>query len=190
MNRVTGFRGVYGSRLEADGMKSMAAWTTVGVAAFCAASATPSARGADAIERSPAAKIASPAPEAKTVLRHGVFRFHSYPAAWTAAQKTNKPILVYATTSNCPHCVRMIGESYRSPQVSRFVNDSFETVYVDRGEQPELTAKLRVRWFPTTIIVGPNNQVLDVIEGYVDPKMLAQRLQTTFAAHAAATQTR
>jgi len=171
-------------------MRSMTAWTAAGMAVMCAASAGPSAHGAEAIEAPPAAKMASPAPAAKPVLRHGVFRFHSYPAAWTAAQKANKPILIFATTSNCPHCVRMIGESYRSPQISRFVNDSFETVYVDRGEQPELTAKLRVRWFPTTIIVGPNNQVLDVIEGYVDPKTLAQRLQTTFAAHAAATQTR
>jgi uncharacterized protein YyaL (SSP411 family) len=84
----------------------------------------------------------------------------------------------------------MIGESYRSPQVKRFLNDSFETVYVDRAEQPALAAKLKVRWFPTTIIVGPNNQVLDVIEGYVDSAILAQRLQTTFAAHRASTQTR
>jgi thioredoxin-like negative regulator of GroEL len=77
----------------------------------------------------------------------------------------------------------MISEAYRAPQISRFLNDSFETVYVNRTEQPDLAAKLRIRWFPTTIVVGPNNQVLDVIEGYVDSKTLAQRLQTTMAAH-------
>jgi hypothetical protein len=60
-------------------------------------------------------------------------------------------------------------------------------VYVDRAEQPEMTAKLRIRYFPTTIVVGPNNQVLDVIEGYVDSKTLSQRLQTSMAAHEAAT---
>ena len=84
----------------------------------------------------------------------------------------------------------MVGETYRAPQVSRFLNDSFETVYVSRSEQPELAAKLKIRLFPTTIVVGPNNQVLDVIEGYVDSKTFAQRLQTTMAAHAASTQTR
>jgi len=125
-----------------------------------------------------------------TPLRHGVFRFTSYPAAWRAAQKTNRPILVFATAPSCPHCVKMIGETYRSPQVSRMVNESFETVYVDRLEQPELAAKLKVRWFPTTIVVGPNNKVIDVIEGYVDSKTLSQRLQTTVAAESSATQKR
>lgn len=123
-------------------------------------------------------------------LRHGIFKFSSYPVAWTAAQSTNRPILVFATSSNCPHCTRMIGETYRSPQISRFLNESFETVYVDRSEQPDMAAKLRIRMFPTTIVVGPNNEVLDVIEGYVDSKTFAQRLQTTTAAHREATQTR
>jgi thioredoxin-like negative regulator of GroEL len=118
-------------------------------------------------------------------LRHGVFKYTSYGAAWTSAQATNRPILVFATSANCPHCVRMVGQTLQAPQVSRFVNDSFETVYVHRSEQPELAAKLRIRYFPTTIVVGPNNQVLDVIEGYVDANSFAQRLQTSVAMHQA-----
>jgi len=133
----------------------------------------------------PSATLVSTA--AKPKLRHGVFRHSSYPAAWTSAKKTNRPILVFACSPNCPHCVRMIGETYQSPQIKRLVTESFESVYVDRAEQPEMTAKLRIRYFPTTIVVGPNNQVLDVIEGYVDSKTLAQRLQTSMAAHEAAT---
>jgi hypothetical protein len=79
----------------------------------------------------------------------------------------------------------MIGETYQQPKIKRFVGVSFETVYVDRAEQPELAAKLQVRWFPTTIVVSPDNQVLDVIEGYVDPATFALRLRTSFAAHTA-----
>jgi thioredoxin-like negative regulator of GroEL len=77
----------------------------------------------------------------------------------------------------------MIDETYAAPQVKRLATESFETVYVDRAEQPELAAKLKIRYFPTTIIVAPNNQVLDVIEGYVDAQTLNQRLKTSFAAH-------
>jgi thiol-disulfide isomerase/thioredoxin len=134
---------------------------------------------------SSAANVAAP-----LRLRHGIFKYSSYPAAWTSAQATNRPILVFATSSNCPHCVRMVGETFRASQVSRFVNDSFETVYVNRAEQPELAAKLKIRWYPTTLVVGPDNQVIDVIEGYVDAKTFAQRLQTSVAAHQAATQKR
>jgi hypothetical protein len=38
--------------------------------------------------------------------------------------------------------------------------------------------------------VAPNNKVIDVIEGYVDPTTFSRRLQTTLAAQATATQTR
>lgn len=143
--------------------------------ACCAAETTPDASNQTAV------LAAAPAPATPRPLRHGVFKFTSYPAAWTAAQDSNRPILIFATAPNCPHCVRMIRESLRAPHVNRFLCDSFETVYVDRVEQPELAAKLGLRLFPTTIIVGPDNQIIDVVEGYVDAKTLAARLQTTVA---------
>ena len=173
-------------------MRRSVSWTAAAATVILALHLARHARGADAkpqteLERAPSlAAVQAPKP----VLRHGVFKHTSYPAAWTSAQQSHRPILVFATSTNCPHCTRMIGETYRSPQVSRFLNDSFETVYVSRTEQPELAAKLKVRLFPTTIVVGPDNQVLDVIEGYVDSKTFAQRLQTTVAAHTEATQTR
>jgi thioredoxin-like negative regulator of GroEL len=153
------------------------------------AAANPATLGADGVTAGPKL-VKAPATEAKAAMRHGVFRYTNYGAAWTSAQKSNRPILVFATAPSCPHCVRMIGESYQSPQIKQFVNESFETVYVDRAEQPALTAKMNVKWFPTTVIVGPNNQVIDVIEGYVDSKTLAQRLQTSVAANKEATQKR
>lgn len=134
--------------------------------------------------------VAEPAAPAAIPMRHGCFRHSSYPAAWTAAQQTNRPILVYVTSPACPHCTRMIGETYHESNVNRFVADSFESVYVDRMEQPALISKLHVRLYPTTIIVAPNNKVIDVIEGYVDSLTFSRRLQTTLAAQAGATQTR
>ncbi len=165
-------------------------WMAPAVMALLSASAVCQVRGEEAKPQTVEEQAATNAAAPVVRLRHGVFKYSSYPAAWTSAQSTNRPILVFATSTNCPHCTRMVGETYRAPQVSRFLNDSFETVYVSRSEQPDLAAKLKIRLFPTTIVVGPNNQVLDVIEGYVDSKTFAQRLQTTMAAHAAATQTR
>ncbi len=133
-----------------------------------------------------AAEQVKPAP-----LRHGVFRYTSYPTAWTAAQKSGRPILVFVTSTSCPHCSRMLGETYQRTTLRTFVTDSFETVLVDRTEQPELIAKLHVRLLPTTLVVGPDNKVIDVIEGYVDAAAFSRRLQTSLAAHAAEeTQTR
>jgi thioredoxin-like negative regulator of GroEL len=134
--------------------------------------------------------VVAPSPK-PAPLRLGVFRFTSYPAAWTAAHESGRPILVYVTSKSCPHCTRMLGETYQRTPTRTFVTGSFETVLVDRTEQPELIQKLHVRLFPTTLVVGPDNQVLDVIEGYVDAAAFSRRLQTSLAAHAAGeTQTR
>lgn len=145
-------------------------------------------------QESAASKVAdavirqAPAPlPPKPKLIHGVFRYTSYPSAWTVAQQTNRPILIYVTSQACPHCVKMVEKTYKRPQVHALLSNSFETVYVDRHQQPKLIAKLKVRWFPTTIVVAPNNKVIDKIEGYVDPAVFTQRIHTQLAAHQAAT---
>jgi hypothetical protein len=168
------------SLLAAEGMGGGAATEAQPVAATVRTSPAP-------VAACPAPIAAAPAPRP---LRHGVFRFSSYPDAWRAAQKTNRPILVFATSPSCSHCTRMLGETYQYANVKQFVTASFETVLVDRFEQPELAAMLKVRWYPTTLVVAPNNKVVDIIEGYVDPATFARRLRTTLAAQSATVQTR
>lgn len=84
----------------------------------------------------------------------------------------------------------MIAETYQAPHISPLVAESFEPVYVDRAVQPELVAKLKVKWFPTTIVVGANNKVLDVLEGYVEPMAFSNRIKTGLASSATEVQTR
>lgn len=114
-------------------------------------------------------------------LQHGVFRWTSYPAAWTAAQQSQRPILVFVTSSRCPHCVRMLSQTFKDADVQQTVVDGFETVYVDRSAHPDLVAKLGVRLFPTTVLVGANNKIMDRMEGYVDAAAFQRRLQPRVA---------
>lgn len=140
-------------------------------------------------EKGNAGAASAPSPgqpiPAERALVHGVFRFTSYPVAWTVAQKTNRPILVYVTSDGCPHCVRMVEQTYKLPAVSQMVVNRFETVYVNRRQQAKLVQKMKINWFPTTIVVAPNNQVIDRIEGYVDSSVFTRRIQTQLAAHEA-----
>jgi len=110
-----------------------------------------------------------------------LFQHATYPGAWTAAQKTNRPILVFVSMPNCPHCVKMVNETYHQPKIERMVGTSFETIKADRYAHAKLVSKLHIKWYPTTVLVGPNNKILDVIEGYVGPKEFQQRLQTGLA---------
>ena len=110
-----------------------------------------------------------------------LFRHLTYPDAWRAAQKSSRPILIYVSMPNCPHCVKMAEQTYQLSPVEGLVRGSFETITVDRYQHAKLVEKLKVRWYPTTVLVAPNNKVLDVIEGYVDAKDFHQRLQLGLA---------
>jgi len=117
-------------------------------------------------------------------LRHQdpLFRHVSYPVAWTAAQKSSRPLLLYVTMPGCPYCVKMVQNTLKNPEIQSLVADSFETVYVDRYAQAGLAAKLRVRYYPTTILVSTDNHVIDVIEGYMESRAFRLRLQTNLTA--------
>ena len=61
---------------------------------------------------------------------------------------------------------------------------------MSRQTHPKLVKSLKVKWFPTTVLVGRNNKVMDVIEGYVDAKTFQRRLKVGLASADSSTQTR
>lgn len=126
----------------------------------------------------PAKETADSKSEEESPKNQPLFRHATYPAAWSASQKSNRPILLYVSTNGCPHCDKMMAESYHKPEMKQMISESFEPVYVTRKAHPKLVKSLKVRWYPTTVLVGPNNKIMDVIEGYVDSKIFRRRLQT------------
>jgi len=48
---------------------------------------------------------------------------------------------------------------------------------IDRERCPKLVRKLNVRAFPTTVIVGPDETVIDSMTGFVGPDQLRTRLK-------------
>ncbi len=119
-----------------------------------------------------------------------LFQHTTYPAAWQAAQSSNRPILIYVGMPNCPHCVKMMQQTYHRPHVERMIAGSFETIKAGRDTHATLVQRLHIKWYPTTVLVSPNNKVLDVIEGFVDAQRFQQRLQTGLASAAPTSHTR
>ncbi len=168
--------------------------TSFGAVAIAALLVVPTC--AESISTDPAV-AAEPAVAAQTVStaspvkrKAQLFRHTSYPDAWTAAQQSNRPILLYVTMPGCPHCDKMMDETYRLPNVEEMVSESFETVYVSRRTHAKLVKSLKVKWYPTTVLVGTNNKVVDVIEGFVDAKVFQRRLKVGLASADSPTQTR
>ena len=129
-------------------------------------------------------------PEELAAKKPTLFGHTTYPEAWTASQQSNRPILLYVSMSGCHHCDKMMAESYRTPEMEELLVDSFETLYVTRQHHPKLVKKLKVKWYPTTVLVGSNNKIMDVIEGYVDRKSFKRRIQTSLASTPKPVQTR
>lgn len=139
---------------------------------------TVSAEQETSVEEKPAEILkAPPTPKQPRAL----FQHTSYPDAWRAAQRSNRPILVYVCMPNCHYCVKMKHQVYHLPHVKNLVANSFETIKADRFAHPKLISSLKVRLYPTTVLVSPNNKILDVIEGYAEPAKFQQRLQTGLA---------
>ena len=62
-------------------------------------------------------------------------------AAFAAAQRENKPILLDIGAVWCHWCHVMDRESYDDPEVARIVNENFIAVKVDRDERPDVDSR-------------------------------------------------
>ncbi|TWT75493.1 thiol:disulfide interchange protein precursor [Posidoniimonas polymericola] len=103
-----------------------------------------------------------------------VFRHPSVDAAWQAAQKTKRPMLLFVSSENCTYCVKMLRDTYSNPQIAAALAQSCEPVTVMREDNQALVKKLQVRAFPTTVIVGSDGKEIARVEGYQPPQKFAE----------------
>jgi len=96
--------------------------------------------------------------------------------AWKSAVAANKPLLVMFTSDGCMYCQRMLNETYRNPAIERMLRGSTETVLAHSRDYKALAQKLGIRGYPSTLLVSPEGEVLDFMEGYVDAKTFADRV--------------
>ncbi|MCA9225689.1 MAG: thioredoxin fold domain-containing protein, partial [Planctomycetales bacterium] len=86
-------------------------------------------------------------------------------------------LLLFVKTDGCVFCTKMERETYSNESVARQVTGTFVASSVNGRSIPELVRKLNIRIYPTTVIIGPDAQVLDSIPGYVPAATLQSRLE-------------
>jgi thioredoxin-related protein len=96
--------------------------------------------------------------------------------AWQTAAAKKRPLVVMFTSDQCPHCERMLAETYADPAIQRLLSANAETVLAHARDNRELIQRLSIRGFPTTIIVAANGQIVDAVEGFVDAPTLTRRV--------------
>jgi thioredoxin-related protein len=104
-----------------------------------------------------------------------LFQHETVELAWEKASETKRPLVVMFTTDQCPHCERILSETYGDAAVRRWLGEHAETVLAHARDYTELTKKLGIRGYPTTLIVSRDGQIADAIEGFVDAPTFARR---------------
>ncbi len=97
-------------------------------------------------------------------------------SAWKAAQQQGRPLLVFVTRYNCFYCTQMKLRTYENLQIAGAINRSFVPLVIDGSVDSPLVRELKVQAFPATFVISPQAVILDRIDGYVPPEVLARRL--------------
>jgi uncharacterized protein YyaL (SSP411 family) len=98
-------------------------------------------------------------------------------SAFAESQAQGRPILIFVTMDHCYYCEKMCRETYSDDQLLQDIESEYVLASIDRERCPKLVRKLNVRAFPTTVIVGPDETVIDSMTGFVGPDQLRTRLK-------------
>lgn len=82
------------------------------------------------------------------------------------AKKTGKPLFVSVSTDWCHYCAKMDRETLSDVEVSTHIQKCFVPLKIDGDANRELVRLLGVQSFPTTLIMTPNMEVLQTMNGF------------------------
>ncbi len=102
--------------------------------------------------------------------------------AWRQAQAENRPMLLYAHMHNCHYCRKLEQTTLRNASVQAEIQRRFVAASFDSAHQRDLVRRLRLRSYPSLIIVAPDGKVLDVMTGYLTAGQLQNRIRTATVA--------
>jgi thioredoxin-related protein len=106
----------------------------------------------------------------------GVFDHKTVEEAWKVAIEKKKPLLVMFTSNNCTFCRKMIADTYSNQEVKDLLRGRTESVMAHSDHYASLIKKLGIRGYPSSLLISPEGEVLDFMEGYVDAQEFAKRV--------------
>lgn len=116
------------------------------------------------------------------------------PIAWVedpaqalqTAQQTGRPIVAYVTSDHCGYCRKMERTTWTDPGVAGLVAAGAVPLKLDRDRHPEEVAALRVRAYPTTVVLSPQGRGLAGAAGFQSPEELTELLRAAMQSEAVA----
>ncbi|MCA8998716.1 MAG: thioredoxin family protein [Planctomycetaceae bacterium] len=96
-------------------------------------------------------------------------------AGVTVARQSQRPMLLYFTTSWCHYCKKLDQTTWSHDAVREEIQTQFVPIKVDGDRHKDLAKSLGVRGFPTLVMLSPDGRELNRVVGYKSgPAMLTQ----------------
>lgn len=86
--------------------------------------------------------------------------------ALETAKQSGRPIVAYVTSSNCRYCRKMERETWSKPAVARLVRQGWTPLRINASRNPKIVKSLRVRAYPTTVLVASDGKAYASITGF------------------------
>jgi len=97
--------------------------------------------------------------------------------AFKVAQAEQKPVILFLSMNGCTYCDKMIQTTLSDLTVRKAIGSGYVPAAIKASERPDIVRQLRVRSFPTTVLVSPTGQVLEQLTGYVAAEKLTSSLR-------------
>jgi thioredoxin-related protein len=109
-----------------------------------------------------------------------------YDTARKEAVNKGLPLFLVVYSDNCVHCRRLEAGPLRDHGVVELLNQRFVPIRVNGAKAPKLIEALRIQAYPTLVVAGTDGKVITFLEGYQEPRMLADQLQRALTVQAPA----
>lgn len=100
-------------------------------------------------------------------------------AAAARSRATGQPMLIQVTATWCGYCQQMKRDTYTNAGIIAAINRNFVAVRLDADANREIVGRMKIESLPTTLIVLPNLEVVERLEGFQS----AAQLQTAIHRH-------
>lgn len=104
-----------------------------------------------------------------------------YDGAVRESAEKKRPLFLDIGKDNCLHCVKLDMSTFRDPSLSRLLNENCIPVKVDGERNTVQIQGQTIHSFPTLVMIGTDNRVLLIQEGYVDAGSLLPPMQKILA---------
>lgn len=93
-----------------------------------------------------------------------------------AARAEGQPLLIRVTADWCGYCRKMKSEVFSLPNIQKDLAQGFVTVELNADENRELVERLGVKSLPATLILTPDMQIAERMEGFRSAEQLQEKL--------------